>query len=133
MKRAAADAGIEDVSTLLDEVMANEEKGSTFFNEGSAFPHLRIEGISAPVVCLGLTHRGVADVSTDNPIECVYLVLSPAGSPEVQLQVLALVSRAARSRYLFWNLKSAGTAEEALEDIRDWEVFQESGRAAEIR
>jgi hypothetical protein len=50
-------------------------------------------------------------------------------APDIQLQILSLASRAAQSRYLFWNLKSARTAEEVLEDIRDWEALQEPGEA----
>lgn len=124
VEAAATYGGVADVGAVLSGVIENERKGSTFFNEGAAFPHLRIKGLSSPAVSLGLTHKGIADVSTENPIECVFLILSPAESPEIQLQILAMASRAAQSRYLFWNLKSARTAEEALEDIRDWEAFQ---------
>lgn len=129
VERAAADAGIDDVSAVLKEVIENERKGSTFYNEGAAFPHVRVRGISAPIVSLGLTHKGIPDVSMDNPIECVYLILSPSQAPEAQLQILATASRAARSRSLFRDLKTAQTAEEALEDIRDWEALQEPGQA----
>jgi two-component system, OmpR family, sensor histidine kinase KdpD len=125
VEAAGADGGIADVAAVLEEVITSERKGSTFFNEGAAFPHLRLKGLPSPLVALGLTHKGVADVATDNPIECVFLILSPAESPEIQLQVLAMVSRAVQSRYLFWNLRSARTAEEALDDIRDWEILQE--------
>jgi two-component system sensor histidine kinase KdpD len=123
VEAAGADGGIDDVSTVLKEVIERERKGSTFFNEGAAFPHVRIKGLPSPMVSLGLTHKGVTDVSTDNPIECVFLILAPAESPEIQLQILAMVSRAVQSRYLFWNLKSARTAAEALQDIRDWEAL----------
>ncbi len=36
-----------------------------------------------------------------------------------------MVSRAVQSRDLFWDLKSARSAEEAVEDLRDWENLQE--------
>jgi len=117
--------GTGELSFVLDEVIQNEQKGSTFFNEGTAFPHARVRGLSTPQISLGLTHKGVADVSTDNPIECVFLILSPAEAPEVQLRLLSTVSHAAQSRYLLWNLRSARTPEEALEDICDWENFRE--------
>jgi two-component system sensor histidine kinase KdpD len=125
IEAAAADGGIDDVSAVLEEMIESEGKGSTFFNEGAAFPHVRIRGLPSPMVSLGLTHKGVADVATDNPIECIFLILSPAESPEIQLQVLAVVGRATQRRRLFWNLKSAQTAEEAMEDIRDWEALEE--------
>ena len=133
VEAAARDVGIDAVGAVLGEVIESERRGSTFFNEDAAFPHVRIKGLPAPVVSLGLTHKGVADVSTDNSIECVFLILSPAESPEIQLQILAVVSRAAQSRYLSWNLKSAPTAEEAMQDIRDWEALQEPGQASTHR
>lgn len=128
VEAAAADAGIDDVPAVLGEVLESEQRGSTFFNEGAAFPHLRLKALASPVVSLGLTHKGIADVATDNPIECVFLILSPAESPDLQLQILSLASSAAQSRYLFWSLKAARTAEEAMADIRDWEAMQELGQ-----
>jgi len=133
IETSATDGGIDDVPAVLEKVIESERNGSTFFNEGAAFPHVRIKGLPSPMISLGLTHKGVTDASTDNPVECVFLILSPDKPPEMQLQLLALVSRAAQSRYLFWNLKSARTAEEALEDICDWEALQQSGQAYAIR
>jgi two-component system sensor histidine kinase KdpD len=127
VEATATDGGIEDVSSVVDEVIESDRKRSTFFNEGAAFPHVRVKGLSSPLISLGLTRKGVTDVSTDHPIESVFLILSPAESPQVQLQILALVSRAAQSPYLNWNLRSARTAEEAMQDIRDWETLQVPG------
>jgi len=125
---AAAKGGvIGDVAAVLEQVIRSEREGSTFFNEGAAFPHVRVEGLSTPRIALGLTHKGVEDVSADNPIDCIFLIISPAGSPELQIEALSVASHAAQSRYLFWNLRSARTPEEALEDIRDWETTQEAG------
>ncbi len=126
VQAAAGDGGTADVGALLAQVVEAESKGSTFFNEGAAFPHVRVKGLSTSRLALGLTREGIADVSTDNPIECVFLILSPAESPEIQLQALSAASRAAQSRYLLWNLRSARTPEEALEDIRDWENTQDA-------
>ena len=55
-----ADKDVEacDSDEILQAVRQREEQGSTFFNEGVAFPHARIEGISTPVVALGLTRTG---------------------------------------------------------------------------
>lgn len=120
---AAADAGVDDVAAVVREVIERERKGSTFFNEGVAFPHARIQGLSAPLVTLGLTHQGVTGVSADNPVQCVFLILSPAHSPDIQLRLLAAVSRAAQGSRLLWSLRSAQTPEDALQVIRDWEAL----------
>ena len=122
VEAAAKSAPIGDPKTLLKEVLKREEQGSTFFNEGVAFPHARINGLTAPIVALGLTRKGVSDVLTEKPIEIVFLILSPAQTPDIQVKVLGLTSRAAQNRQLLQSLKSAQTPEEVLTAIRSWET-----------
>ncbi len=114
--------GIEQRLKGLDAVREREEQGSTFFNEGVAFPHARIEGLKRSCVAIGLTHRGVPDVETEKPIECVFLIFSPADIPDEQLQILALVSKAAQDRHLMDNLRSAKTPAEVYTAIQNWEA-----------
>ncbi len=104
--------------------MKREEQGSTFFNEGVAFPHVRVNGLTKPVVALGLTRQGVSDLSTEKPIEIVFLILSPAQTPDTQVQVLGLASRAAQNRYFLQGLQSCQTSEEVLAAIRNWETVK---------
>jgi len=113
--------GDGDAETLFQSIMKRESEGSTFFNEGVAFPHVRVEGLAEPVVALGLTKEGVIGVAADKPIEIVFLLLSPAEVPEAQVRLLGLASRAAQSRRLMQVLRSVRTPEEAVQAIRDWE------------
>ncbi len=113
---------IDEKSKGLDAVREREEQGSTFFNEGVAFPHARIEGLERSCVAIGLTRRGVPDVVTEKPIECVFLIFSPADIPDEQLQILALVSKAAQDRHLMDDLRSAETPAEVYTAIRNWEA-----------
>jgi two-component system sensor histidine kinase KdpD len=117
--------GIKDEKGLFDDIMKREEQGSTFFNEGVAFPHVRVNGLAAPVVALGLTKKGIEDVTTDKPIELVFLLLSPAQVPETQVKLLSLASRAAQNRRLLQTLRSARTPEEAMRAIVGWETPDE--------
>ncbi len=113
-----------DRAAIYHAVWQREQESSTFFNEGVAFPHARIEGFAAPKVALGLTGQGVVDVATEKPIRCVFLIISPAEKPDEQIQVLALASRAAQSRHLLQSLNAAADAGEVLAIIRDWEQTQ---------
>ncbi len=121
VEAAAKSDRIGDPEALLKEVLKREEQGSTFFNEGVAFPHARINDLTAPIVALGLTGKGVSDVLTEKPIEIVFLILSPAQTPDIQVKVLGLTSRAAQNRQLLQSLKSAQTPEEVLSAIHNWE------------
>jgi two-component system sensor histidine kinase KdpD len=120
------DDGIEDVEALLRAIMKREEQGSTFFNEGVAFPHLRSEALTTSVVSIGLTKLGVSDISTEKPIELVFLILSPVETPDTQVQILGLASRAAQNRRLLQSLRSVQTPQEATQVIFDWEAANES-------
>lgn len=121
---AVAGSGEVDLDTVLTNIAKREEQGSTFLNEGVALPHARIEKLLHPVVAIGLTRKGVPDVSTSMPIEYVFLILSPAEAPEVQVQILGQVSRASRNRQLVRNLELCRTPEEVITAVCDWETAQ---------
>jgi two-component system sensor histidine kinase KdpD len=120
--------GIHDPAKLLNAILEREEKGSTFFNEGAAFPHARVNGLTNSIVSLGLTRQGVSDEPTEKPVELVFLILSPAENPDEQIKILALASHAAQSRHLLQSLRSARTSEEVMKTIRDWEVPNDSDK-----
>ncbi len=119
------DDGIEDVEALFGAFMKREEQGSTFFNEGAAFPHIRSDGLTTPVIAIGLTRQGISDISTEKPVELVFLILSPARTPDTQIQILGLASRAAQNRHLLQSLRSVRTPQEAMKVIFDWEASNE--------
>ena len=121
--------GDRDPAKLLNGILEREEQGSTFFNEGAAFPHVRVNGLNTTVVALGLTRQGVSDVSTEKPIDIVFLILSPVQTPDAQVQILSLASHAAQSRHLLQSLRTARTPQEAMTAIQDWEAFHDSNRS----
>jgi len=118
-----------DPAKLLNAILEREEQGSTFFNEGAAFPHVRVNGLINSIVSLGLTRQGVSDEPTEKPVELVFLILSPAENPDEQIKILALASHAAQSRHLVQSLRSVRTSEEAMRTIRDWEVPNDSNKS----
>jgi two-component system sensor histidine kinase KdpD len=112
--------GVWDSARLLNAILEREKQGSTFFNEGTAFPHARIDGLANSMVSLGLTRQGVSDEPTEKPVELVFLILSPAEDPDEQIKILALASRASQDRHLKQGLQSCRTPEEVMTAIRDW-------------
>lgn len=110
-----------DVEHALELLQQREEQGSTFLNEGIALPHARIDGLTQPIVALGLTREGVTNISTSNRIEVVFLLLSPNNQNDIHLQFLATATRAFQHHELRQNLKKAQNTEEVVKAIRDWE------------
>lgn len=116
--------GIGDPATILGLVLKREEEGSTFFNEGVAFPHARVENLKKPVVAMGITRQGVLDLSLEKPVEYIFLVLTPAESPDTQVQILGILARVSRNRHLLLKIQSCRTPEEVLSAVQDWEAQQ---------
>ena len=115
------ETGIDDPDMVLTQLLKREQESSTFFNEGVAFPHVRMDDLARPITALGITKNGISDVSTDKPIKLVFLILSPKAEPDIQLQLLRLVSRASQSRHLFQTLVESADGAEAFAATRDWE------------
>ncbi len=112
----------------LRAVREREAEGSTFFNEGAAFPHARIAGLEKPLAALGLTRGGIPDVAVEKPVAYVFLSLSPLDKPEIQVQLLALAARALQNRYLSQLLQAAADPQQAYAALRTWEESSMAGR-----
>lgn len=108
----------------LSAILERENQGSTFFNEGVAFPHARIDGLERSCVAIGLTRRGVSGITAGLPIEVVFLILSPQDNPDMQIHILSLVSKASQDRELMRKIRNAGSSEEVLRAIQGWEIIQ---------
>jgi two-component system sensor histidine kinase KdpD len=121
---AVADSGIGDPATILGLVLKREEEGSTFFNEGIAFPHARVENLEVPVVAMGVTRQGVQEVSTGRPVDYIFLVLTPSRFPDTQVQILGILARVSRNRHLLLKIQSCRTPEEVLSAVQEWEAQQ---------
>lgn len=110
-----------DCEKMYQELIRREQESSTFFNEGVAFPHLRMEGEFQPKIALGIIHKEIIDISTTRPIQFVFLALSSAKHPEIQAQLLALASRIARNDNLMKLIQSTSNPQNILDLIKNQE------------
>ena len=110
-----------DAEKVIERLALREAQGSTFLNEGVALPHARLDELSTPQAALGLTHAGVLDVSTDKPIEVIFLLLTPSNNSKMHLQLLAKAARALQDRDLRRNLRDSYTPASVAAMIRAWE------------
>lgn len=121
MARAITGGDAATADAITSKLQEREASGSTFLNEGVALPHARIEGLDSPVVAVGITKEGVLDAPTEQPIEVVFMLLSPATGPASHLQLLAKAGRMLQSRELRRRLIKLAKPDEVLEQIRNWE------------
>ena len=101
-----------DTTAVLKGLAERESQGSTFLNEGVALPHARIAGLSSPEAALAVTHAGLLDAPTTNPVEVVVLLLSPMDSAPSHLQMLAAAARLLQNRDIRKALRTARTSAE---------------------
>ncbi len=121
VKTACHDGRRCDLAVGLNAVRKREEQGTTFYNEGVAFPHARLAGLDQPLVALGVTKMGITDVKTEKPVRYVFLSLTPDERPEIQVQLLSLAARAFQNRYFLKGMDAAQDAREVYQAIKTWE------------
>jgi two-component system sensor histidine kinase KdpD len=121
VRTACGDQAPDQAALYIKAVQEREEQGSTFFNEGVAFPHARIAGLDQPLVAMGLIREGINDLVTEKPMEFIFLSLTPKEKPEIQIQLLALAARNLQNRHLRQTLQSVRNAHEAWLALRSWE------------
>jgi two-component system sensor histidine kinase KdpD len=110
----------EEFNEMYSRLLLREKESSTFFNEGAAFPHLRLQDDSAPKIALGIMAEGIADVSTMEPIRLVFLIVTSRRQSDVQAKLLAAASRIASNKRLVDILLAAKNPEQVSEEINKW-------------
>lgn len=90
---AAEVAGLDKVA-VNSAVVARERLQSTGLGNGVAVPHARLEGLAAPVLAVGFSQPGIDfDAPDGEPAKLIFLLLTPADDPEVQLEILSDMAR----------------------------------------
>ncbi|MGC8659648.1 MAG: PTS sugar transporter subunit IIA [Desulfomonilaceae bacterium] len=106
---------------ILAELMKREAESSTFFNEGVAFPHVRLKGIRDPLLALGIASKGVLDVPTELPVKLIFLILSPEEDPSLQVRLLGMLSRLVRNKNFVEQVVKSDSGERAWINILNFE------------
>jgi two-component system sensor histidine kinase KdpD len=111
----------EEYQKIYTCLLQREKESSTFFNEGVAFPHLRLEDDSLPKIAVAIIPKGIADVGAMEPIRLVFLIVTSLRQSDVQAKLLAAASRIASSKPLVEILLSAKNSNTVIREIEKWE------------
>ena len=80
---------------LVGAVLKRERQMGTAVAEGLAVPHARIAGLAKPMIAFGRSASGIDWNAPDGaPARFIYLVLTPADDPDVQLHILRNIAMA---------------------------------------
>lgn len=103
-------------------VIDRERAMSTYLGNGLAVPHARIEGIEKPVLIFARSEEGVPVAKRDEKAHLIFILLTPAGNPRVQVRLLAKICGIIDSGYVAERLRTAETPAGVAEAIRAAEM-----------
>lgn len=109
----AADASLRD--ELVERVLEREHRGSTGFGRGVAVPHVKHPSVTTISAAVGLSPDGVDFNALDKqPVYSIFLLLSPADSPEEHLQAMEVIFKSLSHETFRRFLRQATTVEEVV-------------------
>ncbi len=111
-----------DQTEATESLFDRETLMSTGIGQGVAIPHARIKSASDVRMAFALLKKGSAFDSLDGkPVHFVFLIFFPEEKVNLQLRVLAKVSRILQRGGLNAQLMAAETAEEIISIITNYE------------
>lgn len=115
LSQAAVVGSNLDPDVVNAAVLAREEAMPTAIGHGVALPHARLEGLSGPILTVGLSDAGIAFDSPDGiPVHAIFLILSPFEDDGAQLEIMTGIATALRNPRALERLHRAKTLTELL-------------------
>jgi len=111
---------ISNPGLVLETILERERQGGVTLGNGIAIPHARLPELQYPVVAMGVMPQGrpiQVGGAGEQPVDIIYLVLSPPEPPGLHIQVLAAIARLLRIEEAREGLRHAQSAQEAMEII----------------
>lgn len=104
-----------DVCSLA---MARERQMVTDMGHGVAIPHARCLGLARPLIVFGRSAEGIQfDERSSEPVRLIFLVVTPAERPNVQVFLLEQLASVARSELVRERLMRAQSQQEVFDII----------------
>ena len=97
------------------EFIINREKlMSCVLTKGIAFPHARVAALNSPMVCIGISKKGI-DFGNGNNVRIIFLILTPFKEPAMQLKILAELAAISANDFIKDRILKASSAAEVAE------------------
>lgn len=109
---AAGKLGLSE-SMIADALMAREQQGCTGFGGGICLPHARLEVLDTAHAFFARLETPIVFGAADNqPVDLIFLLLSPLLHDAAHLKALALATRALRNEERASAIRGARSVEE---------------------
>jgi two-component system sensor histidine kinase KdpD len=101
-------------------LLEREKQGATFIGEEIAIPHARLEGLTAPVLAVGVSKLGIIDSDSGNTAAIMFLMLSPIDRPDIHVKLLGQISKMAGDDQWRSAISRANSQIEVMQKVRQW-------------
>jgi mannitol/fructose-specific phosphotransferase system IIA component (Ntr-type) len=107
---------------IAAQAIAREQEISTDLGCGVAIPHARPQNLSAPLIVVARSSKGIVfSSSSSDPVRLVFLLVTPFDEPDLQLSMLAQLARLAGDVATREKLLKASSTDEIIEIISQFE------------
>lgn len=121
-----ASGDVTDRDAAYDALLDREDKGTTGIGDGVGVPHAKHESITHLCMALGVSQNGVEFDAIDGaPVHVIFLIMAEPDNPGPHVQCLAQVARLCQTPGFLRRLREAGTAQDALNLILEFEESEE--------
>lgn len=105
---------------LVAAVLKRERQMGTALGEGLAVPHARIPGLAKPLIAFGRSASGIDWNASDGiPAHFIYLVLTPADDPDVQVHILRNIAITMNNESLRKSLQTPQTPQDLWDALHN--------------
>ncbi|MBO4285574.1 MAG: PTS sugar transporter subunit IIA [Alphaproteobacteria bacterium] len=102
-----------DVHLVEDAMLERENLGSTAYGGGVAFPHARIDGAKRVKAYFTKLAQPVDfDAIDSQPVDLIFMLVSPENSGADHLEALAVLSKTLRNKTICSKLRKAASKDE---------------------
>jgi CBS domain containing-hemolysin-like protein len=106
------------VDRIVKAVLERERAMSTYLGNGLAIPHARLETLDRPALLFARSDAGIPIKGREDKAHLIFVLLTPSGSPRVQVRILARIVGLIDSEYVVERLTRADTHSAVVEAIR---------------
>ncbi len=108
-----------DADTVAAALLERELLGSTSVGDGFAIPHCKLPGLDSIAIAVARFTWALEFKAPDHqPVQLIFVVLSPPGQPAAHLQVLSQIARVLRRKDLRAELLRTPDAASAVAAIK---------------
>ena len=104
---------------ILDALLKREKDIPTYMGKNLAIPHCRLDILEEPLLIFARSDEGIPLPASNERIELVFLLLTPARMARLHPRLLADIVGLTKSDYVTGRLRNADNPEEVIVAIRD--------------